>query len=326
MTPYQKSGNCGRFFVNVKSPHASDYLKFMRGLLVYACSTMPEGHTLHRQARDQTRSISGQVLRVCSPQGRFQTGAAELDGKRLLRVEAAGKHLLYRFDDAPTLHVHLGLFGKFRQHLNPAPEPRGAVRVRFTGTHHTIDLAGPNQCELLNDDDVGALLARLGPDPLRDDADPRAAWQRIRRSRSPIGLLLMDQSVVSGIGNIYRTELLWRLRVHPKMPGNTLTRPKFNRLWKDAVALLNVGVKYNRIITVDLKRSRAAASKLRQHERVNIFNRSTCPRCQGPVTRFELATRRVFACERCQPLPVCANDPKSAPADASGLPHFLAGL
>ena len=262
---------------------------------------MPEGHTIHRLARDHSEAIGGQRLRVSSPLGRFADEAMRIDRQVLRRVEAAGKHLFYHFQRDLILHVHLGLFGKFRTHENPPPTPRGAVRVRFEGKQRTVDLNGPNQCELIDHTTYKSILARLGPDPLRADARPERAWDRIRASRAPIGLLLMDQSVIAGIGNIYRTELLHLLGVHPRTPGSAITRTQFNKLWKLAVKLLELGVKHNRIITVDVKTLPANLAKLPRRKLFRIFKKGECPACGGQVQGFVLAGRKVFACPACQP-------------------------
>ena len=260
---------------------------------------MPEGHTLHRAARDQGPLLAGHIVAVSSPQGRFEAGAQILDGRRCLAVEAWGKHLLYQFEGELTLHIHLGLFGRFRRQRHPPSEPRGAVRVRLEGPTHVIDVNGPTACEVLTPEEVGALCARLGADPLRKDADASRAYARIARSRSALGLLLMDQSVIAGIGNIYRTEILWRQRIHPLQPGNTLTDKAFQALWADACALLALGVERNAIVTVP----HALPARSRYRERVNIFGKDTCPACGGPIERFLLATRKVYACAQCQPPP-----------------------
>lgn len=257
---------------------------------------MPEGHTIHRAALDQRKMLAGKVLHVASPQGRFASGAAELDGSFCESIEAYGKHLLYGFDNGLSLHIHLGLFGRFKSHKIPAREPKGAVRVRMESLTHVVDINGPNTCELLTPDERQKLVARIGPDVLRKDADPSRAFFRIAKSRTAIGLLLMDQSVMAGVGNIYRTEILWRCQVNPLTPGKAITKPVFELLWEDAVGLLEIGVKQNAIVTVDgVKKSRS-----RYGERVNIFNKADCPRCHGEVTRIEMATRRAFYCERCQ--------------------------
>ncbi len=258
---------------------------------------MPEGHTIHRAAKDQRPMLKGHVLAVSSPQGRFLESAVEIDGHVCRSVEAYGKHLLYEFANGLTLHIHLGLFGKFKTHKRPAREPVGAVRVRMESPTHIVDINGPNTCELLNPDERQALITRIGPDVLRKDADATRAFTRISKSKAPIGLLLMDQAVIAGIGNIYRTEILWRCQVSPKTPGKDIDRSTFDMLWDDSVALLEIGVKYNAIITVD----GVAKSKSRYGERVNIFNKPHCPKCHGDITRIEMATRRAFYCETCQP-------------------------
>ncbi len=258
---------------------------------------MPEGHTIHRAARDQRRMLAGQVLSVSSPQGRFAEGAALIDGHRCLDVEAYGKHLVYRFDHDEALHVHLGLFGRIRKSKLPEGPPRGAVRVRLVGLTHVVDINGPTICELLDVPGLAALIDRIGPDVLRADADPDRAFRRISKSRAPIGRLIMDQSVMAGIGNIYRTEVLWRQRIHPDRPGRSLDRGAFDALWRDAASLLELGVKRNAIVTVD----GAPASRSRYRERVNIFGKDLCPACAGEVRRVEIDGRRAFVCETCQP-------------------------
>ena len=259
---------------------------------------MPEGHTIHRAARDQRPMLVGKVLDVSSPQGRFMEGAARLDGRRCTAIDAYGKHLLYRFDDL-SLHIHLGLFGRIRRVKRPAAEPRGAVRVRLMSDSHVVDINGPNSCEVLDPAEALALVDRIGPDVLRPDADRERAWARISRSRTSVGQLVMDQSVMAGIGNIYRSEILWRQRIHPDTPGQRLPREAFDRIWDDAVALLTLGVKTNAIITVDGGKK----SKMRYGERVNIFAKEACPACAGTITAYEIAGRRAFACEACQPRP-----------------------
>lgn len=268
---------------------------------------MPEGHTIHRLARDQSSTLAGRILQVTSPQGRFSSGARVLDGRRLHSVEACGKHLFYQFDQVaagPVLHVHLGLFGKYRarkRNGGDLPDVRGATRVRFITSDQVVDLNGPNQCEVIEPHAKQSIIDRLGPDPLRADADPKRAWERISKSRTGIGQLLMDQSVIAGIGNIYRTELLFRAGLSPDVPGREVGRPMFNRLWGDAVKLLNIGVKYNRISTVPLDKIGTPPSKLRYREQTLIFGKTRCPACAAAITRFEIAKRRAFRCAGCQP-------------------------
>jgi len=261
---------------------------------------VPEGHTVHRIARDHTTWLAGDRVRATSPQGRFAAEARRLNGRTLINVDAHGKHLFYEFDGASIVHVHLGLFGRFRVHRNSVPAPRDAVRLRLGGVARTLDLSGPTVCELTERAALARLFARLGPDPLRADADPERAWAKISRSRAPIGALLLNQAVIAGLGNIYRAEILHILAIHPNRPGNAVTRAEFERIWSLAVRLLEVGVKYNRIITADPRAVGKPCSRLNRDERLLIYKRPECPRCGADVYCWEVGNRTVYACDACQ--------------------------
>lgn len=261
---------------------------------------MPEGHTIHRLARDHTKWFVGQKLATLSPQGRFAAGAAELHGKLLRQVEAYGKHLAYQFAGNRWLHIHLGLYGKFRHHPVPPPEPRGQVRLRAIGRQRAFDLNGPNRCELIDTAAWAAIRNRLGDDPLRSDADPQRAWNRIRKSRAAIGTLLMDQSVVAGVGNIYRSEVLHLAGIHPETPGKNLTEAQWQEVWERLCSLMSIGVRYNRIIISDPAEVGKPRSRMRRDERLLIYKRAQCRTCHSSVESWTMASRRVFACARCQ--------------------------
>ena len=184
---------------------------------------MPEGHTLYRLAREQTQLFAGRPVHVSSPQGRFEAGAALLDGRVLDEVFSYGKHLFAGFG-GDTLHVHLGLYGSYTTGTGFPPPARGALRMRWEGPGPDgagvwTDLRGPTACEVLPAPEVERILARLGPDPLRPRADAGPALRRITGSRTPVGALLMDQTVLAGVGNVYRAELLFRHGVSPFRPG-----------------------------------------------------------------------------------------------------------
>src|SRR4051812_34166758 len=219
---------------------------------------MPEGHTLHRLATALGDAFAGHPVRVSSPQGRFAQSAALLDGRVLEGAESWGKHLWLHFAQEDLVHVHLGLYGRFDVSRDAAevPAPVGQVRLRLVRADVAddvtsyADLRGATACELQTPEQRTALVDRLGPDPLRPDADPELAWERIRRSRAPIGGPLMDQSGVAGIGNVYRAELLYRHRVDPLRPGSSLRAGRWLEMWEDLVVLMADGVRTGRIDTV----------------------------------------------------------------------------
>ncbi|GAA5230122.1 Fpg/Nei family DNA glycosylase [Arthrobacter cryoconiti] len=165
---------------------------------------MPEGHSVHRLARQFNDVFGATTLLVSSPQGKFSAGAALLDGHRLERAQAHGKQMFLYFSQDRIMRVHLGLYGAWDfggdstftgassigaprrvgerevsaglagdggdggSDYNGPPEPKGAVRVRLVSDHGWADLRGPTACEVLTPVEVSAVLAKLGPDPLND--------------------------------------------------------------------------------------------------------------------------------------------------------------
>jgi len=262
---------------------------------------MPEGHTLHRLARLHQRRYAGTPVRVSSPQGRF-AGAVLLDGLVLTQASAWGKHLFHRYESGSIVHIHLGLYGTFLEHRTPMPEPRGQVRMRLIGGEYGTDLRGPTACALVDEVQMSAILSRLGPDPLRRDADPAAAWSRIATSRRTIGALLMDQSVLAGVGNVYRSELLFRHGIDPYRAGRDLEETEFTAAWGDLVEMMRVGVRRGRIIVVRPEHDHGAPAYGPRRPRTYVYRRAgeACRLCGTAVRTAVLEGRNLFWCPTCQ--------------------------
>ena len=262
---------------------------------------MPEGHSIHRLARRHRRLLVGQRLAVDSPQGRFADGAALLDGRVLAGTDAWGKHLFHRYDDL-WLHVHLGLYGTFRDGTLPAPPARGALRLRLLGDATWVELRGPTACEVLTDDERRVLQARLGPDPLRPRTNPAPFVHRVLRSRAPIATLLMDQAVIAGVGNVYRAEVLHRQRLDPFRPGRDHDEASVRAVWEDLVALMQAGVRAGRIVTTAPEDRERPAGRPRRSDSHYVYGRAAlpCRICGTPVQDAQLAARRLFWCPVCQ--------------------------
>lgn len=257
---------------------------------------MPEGHTIHRAARDHLALIGGQRVSATSPQGRFEIGADQLDGATCTGTEALGKHLLYHFDCGESLHIHLGLGGYFTTGKQPAPPERDVTRLRLETDGHFIDITGPNTCELISSDLLDDFRLRYGPDLLAEKPDPKRAIDRIMRSRAPIARLLMDQKVIAGIGNIYRAEILWLRRINPMTRGVDLSEETLLGLWNQMRELLQIGVETNSIITT----GKPKKAGRRVGERTNIFGKSICPACKGEIEKSTLSGRTLYHCPTCQ--------------------------
>jgi endonuclease-8 len=318
---------------------------------------MPEGHSVHRIARQFERHFEHAPVTVTSPQGRFAAGAAQLDGHEIVQSKAVGKQMFLEFDNGLWLRVHLGIYGAWdfagditvdattasangrmgqtnqrgtdladleastssigaprltrlrmseQEKLEPdvasfPPEPIGAVRVRLLTPTAVADLRGPTACEVQTIEQVDAAIAKLGPDPLVDDlAEGEERFTAVvRRKPTAIALLLMDQSVVSGIGNVYRAELLFRARQNPFTPGKEVREEVVRGLWRDWVKLLNIGVATGQMLTMDglspEAQNRALASRADRHW---VYHRTgePCRVCGTAIQMRELGGRKLYWC------------------------------
>lgn len=202
--------------------------------------------------------------------------------------------------------MHLGLYGEWRTGPQPMPPPLGALRLRLWTDDNWWELRGATACEVLTRPEVTAIRRRLGPDPLRRNADPDRAYARISRSRAPIGALLMDQSVLAGVGNVYRVELLYRHGLDPYRPGQDVSLEQWSQMWADLVGLMRDGVRRGQIVTT--------RAEHRRRSRVYVYRRTgePCLVC-GTLVRTEvLLTRNLFWC------PVCQRAFATATADGHG--------
>jgi endonuclease-8 len=267
---------------------------------------VPEGHTIHRLAARHRALFAGHPIAVSSPQGRFTAGAAQVGGRLLRDTEAYGKHLFHHYEGDLSVHVHLGLYGKFTDGTSPVPEPVGQLRMRMVGGGHWLELRGPTACEVFDPLLVQRLRDRLGADPLRDDAEPRAAYARVRASTKPLFALLLDQSIVAGCGLIYANEVLFRAGLAPTTPGVTVGPELWDEIWTDLRALMKEGVVLGRIDTVHTEHTPEAMRRAPRTDRhggeVYVYRRpgQPCLVCGTEIVRGPMAGRNLYWCPVCQ--------------------------
>jgi len=331
---------------------------------------MPEGHSVHRIARQFERNIVGRAVTASSPQGRFTEGAHVISGRTATAVRAVGKQMFLEFDDDIWLRVHLGMYGAWdfageilvdptiasangrmgqtnqrgtdldapildtagensltsigaprraRVHVRMSeqttgladegdewpPPVVGQVRLRLLTDATCADLRGPTACVLQTADEVAAIIAKLGPDPLVDDvtAGEEIFAAVVGRKPTPIGQLLMDPTVVSGIGNVYRAELLYRARQNPHTPGRDVPDEVVRHIWRDWVRLLAVGVETGQMMTMDdLDPDAYRAAMAHRDDRHWVYHRAglPCRVCDTAIVVEEMATRKLYWCPYCQ--------------------------
>ena len=297
---------------------------------------MPEGHSVHRIARQFDRNFVGKSLRASSPQGRFAEGASVLDGREAVSVQAVGKQMFLETEGDLWLRVHLGLYGAWdfagenslasigaprrtRVHVRMSEQTKGLadddmawpppvvgqVRLRLMTDITAADLRGPTACVLQTPEEMLATIAKLGPDPLvGDPAENEERFVRaVRKKPTVIALLLMDQSVVSGIGNVYRAEMLFRQRLNPHTPGREVPEEIVRALWHDWVRLLAVGVETGQMMTMDgLTGADYRAAMANRDDRHWVYHRAglPCRICGTEIALEEIGARKLYWCPRCQ--------------------------
>ncbi|NKX56159.1 Fpg/Nei family DNA glycosylase [Arthrobacter mobilis] len=297
---------------------------------------MPEGHSIHRLAAQFNSVFGGSRLAVTSPQGKFAAGAARIDGAVLRSAAAHGKQLFLAFDNDLYLRVHLGLYGAWdfggdstfrgassigaprrvgeRETYDAAgeagaysgpPEPVGQVRARLVGDHGWADLRGPAACEVVTGAERAAVVARLGPDPLQPDPGGAGAAGFVRRLTArgtAVGLLLMNQEVVAGVGNIYRAESLFRCGLNPWQRGKDLAPRAAAALWEDLVSVMADGVREGRIITTRPGHRADSTLPLWPDNAHYVYQRQSlpCRVCAAPVALADMGSRKLYWCPGCQ--------------------------
>ena len=251
---------------------------------------MPEGHLLHHYARLHRARLVGKVA-ATSPQGRIDTAA--LEGHALVDAQAYGKHLFHHWDDDSVVHVHLGKQGLFLHHDHPAPPARRQVRLRLAGHGTVADLIAPRVCEHVTVRERAAVIDGLGPDPIRDDADPGRVRAALSATRTAIGTALLDQSIVAGVGNVLRAEVLHIVRVAPNRPAAELGDEEFSRLWEELVTTMRRAADEGRISTT--------VPTTHTGDGRYVYRQERCRTCGRPVVVRPVGGRDCFACTHCQP-------------------------
>lgn len=294
---------------------------------------MPEGHSIHRIAKQFNRDFASQQVQVSSPQGRFTAGAELLDGQTFIDAKAVGKQLFIEFTAGHHLRVHLGIYGAWSVYysqgrattlgaprvlrlgeeeeegktsgLNFPPPIIGTVRVRIVSEETVADLRGPTVCEVITATEVQRHIDRLGPDAALDPEGGLEEFARRLSTRSiPIAQALMDQNIIAGIGNIYRAELLFRAGISPFIPSKKLSSHEVETLWQDWTGLLADGIRDGVIITrEDLSVEQREAAFDDRSLRNWVYQRhgQACLRCGTEIRLQDLAARKLYWCPVCQP-------------------------
>jgi formamidopyrimidine-DNA glycosylase len=229
--------------------------------------------------------------------------AVRLRGRRVVGVDRRGKYLLIEFDEGPALAIHRRMSGNLYFAALDAEEPYARVRLLLDDGRALIysDPRKFGRLSLLEEGRVSPGFAALGPEPLEPAFTPAALAARLAGRRGALKVLLLDQSVLAGLGNIYADEALFRAGLHPLRPGGSLSRREIARLHAGIRGALETGIAHG---GTTFGRHRDAYNEAgRNLEHVAVYRRTgqPCPRCGTPIERITVAQRGTHFCPHCQP-------------------------
>ncbi len=273
---------------------------------------LPEVEVVRRGLDDHVRgrTIASAVIRHPRAVRRHTAGpedlAAQMIGATITGTARRGKYLWLILDDRDALLMHLGMSG---QMLITSPDAAIASheRARFTFTDGGADLRFDDQRtfgHLMFDEGGAALpspIAHIARDPFDPQFDQAATVARIKSRRTGIKRALLDQTLVSGIGNIYADEALWVAKVHGETPASSLTKPKISTVIDAArdvmaAALAQGGTSFDSLY-VDVAGSSGYFARS-----LNTYGLAghPCPRCGTPIVREKFMNRSSHFCPGCQ--------------------------
>ncbi|MGH6921117.1 MAG: Fpg/Nei family DNA glycosylase [Geminicoccaceae bacterium] len=224
--------------------------------------------------------------------------AARLKGNRLEASRRHGKHLLVQLAHDGWLTLHFGMTGNLRYVEPPADDvPYDRVRLGFAGGSLVyVNERMLGRVGLADDADAFVAAEGLGPDAL-DPAFDLVALSAALDGRREVKAVLMDQSVVAGIGNLYADEILFQARLHPRTPGRTLGKAKRKALSGKIREVLEIAIDCGAGAERFLERLPKSYLLPQRHDG------GACPRCNQKLATLKAAGRTSYYCPRCQPEP-----------------------
>jgi formamidopyrimidine-DNA glycosylase len=232
--------------------------------------------------------------------------AAELEGERVALVDRRGKYLIVRFESGRALLVHLRMTGSFLHapegDLPADPHRRAVVRLDDGSDVAYRDVRRFGTWLLLEPAEVDAYIdTKVGQEPLADAYKAKHLAERLEGRRAPIKAAILDQRTVAGVGNIYADEALWRARIHPLTPAQSLDPQAVSALYRAIREALRAGIRRQGSTLRDYRRPDGSEGGA-QHE-FKVYGRGgePCDRCGTPIDKIRVAGRGTWYCPSCQP-------------------------
>ncbi len=261
---------------------------------------MPELPEVETVVRSVSPYITGQRILAATllshrvTRGDHALTAAALAGKTVEAVGRQGKQIRVQLN-AGLLYVHLGMTGKLLWNAQPGKYTRAFLTFE-NGLLLYDDTRMFGRVEYFTS--APELISRVGPDALTVSFSN--FYERLQRFRGPIKPVLLNQTFISGVGNIYADEALFASAIHPKTPARRLSRQRAERLHQHLLAILHVAIEFRGSSISDYVDSDGARGSFQTLHNVYGRESEACPKCAGPIRRIVLGQRGTHYCPRCQ--------------------------
>jgi formamidopyrimidine-DNA glycosylase len=233
--------------------------------------------------------------------------AAELEGERVVAVERRGKYLIVRFESDRVLLIHLRMTGSLRHSgsgLEGDRHRRAVVRLDDGSDVAYRDVRRFGTWLVLEPGELAPYLAtRVGEEPLDALFTAARLGARLAKRRAPIKSALLDQRTLAGLGNIYVDEALWRARIHPLRPAESIDRAELRRLHRAIRTTLEAGIARQGSTLRDYALPDGGSGSMQDEFKVYGRGGEPCDRCGTPIAKTRLGGRGTWFCPRCQPAP-----------------------
>jgi formamidopyrimidine-DNA glycosylase len=250
--------------------------------------------------------------------------AAELQDEQVAAVERRGKYLIFRFESGRVLLVHLRMTGSFlrapRGGLQDDPHRRAVVRLDDGSDVAYRDVRRFGTWLLLEPGEAQPYLdAKVGVEPLDAVFTAAHLGERLARRRARVKAALLDQRTLAGMGNIYVDEALWRARINPLRPAESIDRDELRRLHRAIRAALEHGIARQGSTLRDYRLPDGGGGAMQDEFKVYGRNGEPCDRCGTPIAKTRVGGRGTWYCPRCQPPPAsyAASSSSSRPSRSS---------
>ncbi len=227
--------------------------------------------------------------------------ARELEGERVALVDRRGKYLIIRFESGRALLVHLRMTGSFRVPAEPDAHGRALLGLDDGTEVAYRDVRRFGTWLLLEPEEVDTYVdERVGREPLADAYRAKHLAERLAGRRAPVKAAILDQRTVAGVGNIYADEALWRARIHPLRPADSLEPDEVKALYRGIRDALRAGIRRQGSTLRDYRLPDGGSGGA-QHE-FKVYGRGgePCDRCGTPIDKTRVAGRGTWYCPTCQ--------------------------